>query len=113
MSHIFECEKTCNYLDKLSMNVGVQRVYGLKSLLGDHYQWSDHKKRNIILPLSVSSFIIAEIMRCWLHSDKQCWRRTKFKLVAYISNLLSSNNFYYNVLGEGMKKMLGIAGVPS
>ena len=65
MSHIFECEKTREYLDNLSMNVVVQRVYGLKSILGDHYQWSDHKMRNRILAqFSVSSFIISEIMRC-------------------------------------------------
>ena len=49
MSHIFECEKTREYLDKLSINVGIQRVYGVKSILGDHYLWSDHKKRNRIL----------------------------------------------------------------
>ena len=41
MSPPFECEKTREYLDKLSMNVGVQRAYGLKSLLEDHYLWSE------------------------------------------------------------------------
>ena len=60
-----------------------------------------------------ASFIIFEIMRCWLHDNKLSWRRTKFRLVAYISNLLGSNtNVKYNLLGEGMKEMLGIAGVP-
>ena len=44
------------------MNVGKQRVYGLKSLLEDYYQWSDHKKRNRTLAyFAVSSFFIAEI----------------------------------------------------
>ena len=52
-------------------------------------------------------------MRFRLHGDKLSWRRTKFKLVAYVSNLLGSNNVKYNVLGEGMKEMLGIAGDPS
>ena len=41
------------------------------------------------------------------------WKCAKFKLVADISNLLGSDNVKYNVLGEGMKEMLGIAGDPS
>ena len=49
-------------------------------------------------------------MRCWLQGDKLIWRRTKFKLVAYESNLLGSNNVKDNVLGLGMKGMLGFAG---
>ena len=93
MSHNFECEKTREYLNKLSINIGVQKVYGIKSLLGDHYLWSDHKKMNKILAhFAAPSFYIAEIIRCWLHVDKLSWMRTKFKLVAYISNLLGSNN---------------------
>ena len=39
--------------------------------------------------------------------------RTKFKLVAYISNLLGSNNVMYSILGEEMRKMLSIASAPS
>ena len=31
MQHIFNCEKTLDYLDKINMNVGVQRGYGLQS----------------------------------------------------------------------------------
>ena len=63
-----------------------------------------YKKRNQILAqFAAASFVIAEIIICWLHSDKLCWRRTKFKLVVYISNLLG----FDNVLGEGMKEMLG------
>ena len=92
-AHIFECEKTRAYLDALSLNTGIHRIYNLKSLLGDHYLWSDHKKRNQILAqFAAASFVIAEIMRCQLHGDKLSWRRTKFKLVAYVSNLLGSNN---------------------
>ena len=56
---------------------------GIKSLLGDHYLWSDHKKRNQILAqFAAASFVVAEII-----------------------------NVKYNGLGKGMKKMLGIAGV--
>ena len=74
------------YLDKLSINVGVQRVYGIKSLLGDHYLWSDHKKKKtrILAKFTAASFFIAEIMRCRLQGDKLSWRRTRFKLVAYV-----------------------------
>ena len=95
----------------LSLNTGIQRIHGIKSLLGDHYLWSDHKKKNQILAqFAAASFVIAEIMRCRLHGDKLSWRHTNFKLVAYISNLLGSNNVKYNLLGEGMKEMLNIAG---
>ena len=62
---------------------------------------------------AAASFVIAEIMKGRLTGDKLSWRRTKFKLVAYMSNLLGSNNVKCNVLGEGMKEMLGIAGDPS
>ena len=113
-AHIFECEKTRAYLDKLSLNTGLHRIYNIKSLLGDHYLWSDHKKRNQILAQFVAaSFLIAEILRCRLHGDKLSWRRTKFKLVACVSNLLGSNNVKSNVFGKGLKEMLGIAGDPS
>ena len=62
--------------------------------------WSDHKKRiQILAQFTAASFIIAEIMRCRLHGDKLC-----------ISNLLGCNIVKYNVLGEGMKEMLNIAG---
>ena len=53
MAHIFGCEKTRDYLEILSMNVGVQRVYCLKDLLRDHCSWSDHKKRNRICGIIV------------------------------------------------------------
>ena len=40
----FKCEKTKAYLDMLSLNTGVQRTYGIKSLLDNHYLRSDQKK---------------------------------------------------------------------
>ena len=51
-------------------------------------------------------------MKGRLTGDKLSWRRTKFKLVAYVSNLLGSNNVRFNLLGEGMKEVLGIAEPP-
>ena len=98
-------------LDALSLNTGLQRIYTLKILLGDHFFWSDHKKRSQILAqFAAASFVIAEIMKGLLTGDKLSWRRTKFKLVAYVSNLLGSTNVRFNLLGEGMKEMLNIAG---
>ena len=89
------------------MNVGVQRVNGLKFLLGDHYLWPDHNKRNRILAqFTVSSIFIAEIMRCWLHGDKLSWRRKHFKLITYISKFLGSKNVKSNLLGVELKEML-------
>ena len=80
-------------------------------MLKDHDQWSDHKKRNQILAqFAAASFVIAEIMKGQLTGDKLSWRQTKFKLVAYVSNILGSNNFRFNLLGEGTKDMLNIAG---
>ena len=97
-AHIFECEKTRAYLDALSLNTGIHRIYNLKSLLGDHYLWSDHKKRNQILAqFAAARFVIAEVMKGRLIGDKV----TKYKLVAYVSNLLGSNNVKYTVLGKG------------
>ena len=106
MSHIFECEETKEYLDKLGINVGILRVYGVKSLLGNHYLWSDHKKKSRILAdFSAVSFFIAEIIRCQLHGDKLSWSRTRFKLVSYISYLLGSDNVKYNILGKELKEL--------
>ena len=69
--------------------------------------WSVYKKRNRILAqFSAVSFFITEIMRFRLHGDKLSLRRTKFKLVAYISNLLDSNKFI--ILGEELREMLNI-----
>ena len=78
-------------------------------MLGDHCFWSDHKKRSQILAqFAAASFVIAEIMKGRLNGDKLRWRRTKFKLVAYMSNLLGSTNVRYNLLGEGIKEVLSI-----
>ena len=105
MSHIFECEETKEYLDKLGINVGILRVYGVKSLLGNHNLWSDHKKRSSLLAdFSAVSFFIAEIIRCQLHGDKLSWSRTRFKLVSYISYLHGSDK----ILGKELKEMLNI-----
>ena len=113
MSHIFECEKDQENLDTLGMNVSVQRVYGVQTLLGDHYLWSDHKKRSrVFTQFSATIFFIAEIMRCWLNDDEFSWWRTKFKLVAYISNLLGSNDIKFDILGEELKEMLNIHTLP-
>ena len=71
----------------------------------------DHKKRSQILAQFVAaSFVIAEIMKGWLTGNKLSWRRTKSKLVAYVSNLLGSTNVRFILLGEGMKEVLNIAG---
>ena len=65
------CEKTKAYLDTLSLNTGLHRIYNVKSLLGDHDQWSDHKKKNqIIAQFAAASFVIAVIMKGRLTGDK-------------------------------------------
>ena len=53
--------------------------------------WSQ-KRNQILAQFAAASFVIAEIMKGRLTGDKLSWRRTKFKLVAYVSNLLGSNN---------------------
>ena len=50
----------------------------------------------------------AAAMKGRLTGDKLSWRQTKFKLVAYMSNLLGSANVRYNLLGEGIKEVLSI-----
>ena len=37
--HIFEYEKVKNYFDDLSTHLVIQRVTGLRSLIGDHELW--------------------------------------------------------------------------
>ena len=66
------------------MNVGAQRVCGLKTLLGEQ------QRNRTLAQFTVSSFFIAEIIRCRLHGDKLSWLRTRFRLIAYIDNLLGS-----------------------
>ena len=91
--HIFECEVVKNYYNDLSTHLGVNRIYDLKTLFGDHFLWHDGKLRpKILAQFAISSFIIAEISAGRLTGDKLSWRRTKFKLVTYISHLTKSNN---------------------
>ena len=42
------------------------------------------------------------------NGDELSWWRTKFKLVAYISNLLGSNNVKFKILGKELKQRLNI-----
>ena len=54
--HIF------NWKDDLSTNLGIQRITGLRTLIGDNYLWHIGKERpNIIAQFAISSFIIAKI----------------------------------------------------
>ena len=84
-------------------------MYGIKSVLGDHYLWSDHKKGTESLPSSQQQ---AEIMRCKLHGVNLSWRSTRFKLVAYESKLLGCNNVRFNILDKELKEMLNIQTSP-
>ena len=93
---IFECEVVKSYYNDLSNHLGVFRIYDLKSLLGDHYLWHVAKERpKILAQFALSSFIIAEISAGRLTGDKLSWRRTKFKLVAYLTHLLRLDNIRY------------------
>ena len=107
LPHIFTCKKTREYLDNLYTHLRTQRVSGTSTILGDHYLWMDFKQRDTILAqFAVSSFYICEIMQGRLLGDPLSWRRTRFKLIAYLSNLLGSNNCRLMQLGERLKTML-------
>ena len=87
----------------------MNRIYDLKTLFGDHYLWHISEERPIILAqLALSSFIIAEISAGRLTGDKLSWQRTKFKIVAFLSHLLSSNNIRFTSLGEEIQKLIRI-----
>ena len=59
-SHIFKCEVVKEYLDSLSTHVGTPKVFEMKSMLVEYYQWIEHKKRTLILSqFSVSSLYIS------------------------------------------------------
>ena len=73
-------------------------------------RFCEDRRSQILAQFAAASFVIAEIMKGRLTGDKLSWRPTKFKLVAYVSYLLGSNNVRFNLLGEGMKEMLNIAG---
>ena len=76
------------------------RIYDLKSLFGDNFLWHVGKERQKMLAqLTISSFIIAEISAGRLTGDKLSWRRTKIKIVAFLSHLLNSSNFRFASLG--------------
>ena len=107
--HIFECEVVKNYYNDLSTHLGVNRIYDLKTLFGDHFLWHDRKLRTKILAqFAVSSFIIAEISAGRITGDKLSWRRTKFKLITYISHLTKSNNDKYSSLGHEIRGLISV-----
>ena len=60
-------------------------------------------KKQILAQFPAARFVIVEIMRCLLHFDKLSWKGMTFKLAAYVSNLLGSNNVRFNLLGKSMK----------
>ena len=81
-----------HYVD-LSTHLGVHRITGLRTFIGDHYFPHVGKERpKILAQFAISSFIIAEISAGRLTGDKLSWRRTKFKIVAFLSHLLNSSN---------------------
>ena len=107
--HIFECEVVKNYYNDLSTHLGVNRIYDLKTLFGDHFLWHDGKLRpKILAQFAISSFIITEISAGRLTGDKLSWRRTKFKLVTYISHLTKSNNDKYSSLGHEIRGLISV-----
>ena len=60
----------------------------------------------VFAQLAINSFIIAEICVGKLTGDKLNWRRTTFKIVAYLSHLLKSNNAILYSLGDKIKKLI-------
>ena len=62
----------------------------------------------ILAQFAISRFFIAEISAGRLTGDKLSWGRTKFKIGAFLSHLLSSSNFRYAALGEEIQKLLRI-----
>ena len=106
-THIFTCMKTREYLDNLYTELNVQRVGGTSTILGDHYLWMDFKQRDTILAkFVVSSYYISEIMQGRMLGDPISRRRTRFKLIAYLSNLIVCDNVRLRQLGENLKAML-------
>ena len=107
--HIFECDVVKNYYNDLSNHLGVNRIYDLKTLFGDHYLWHVSKDRpKILAQFAISSFFITEICAGRLTGDKLSWRRTKFKIVAFLSHLLKSSNHRFASLGEEIQKLIRI-----
>ena len=99
--------KTREFLENLHLQLNVHRVGGTSTILGDHYLWMDFKQRDTVLTqFVVSTFYITDIMQSRLTGDPLSWRRTRFKLIAYISNLLGSINVKKKQLGESLRAML-------
>ena len=72
--HIFECEEVMKYYGDLITHLGIQRITGLRTLIGDHYPWTIGKERpKILAQFAISSFIIAEICVGRLTGDKLNW----------------------------------------
>ena len=87
----------------------MNRIYDLKTQFGDHYLKHVTKERpRILAQFAISSFIIAEISAGRLTGDKLSWRRTKFKIVAFLSHLLKSSNYRFASLGEEIQKLIRI-----
>ena len=58
--HIFECEEVMKYYGDLSTHLGIQRITGLRTHIGDHYLWHIGKERpKILAQFAISSFITA------------------------------------------------------
>ena len=107
--HIFECEVVKNYYSDLSTHLGVNRIYDLKTLFCDHFLWHIAEERpRILAQFAISSFFIAEISAGRLIGDKLSWRRTKFKIVAFLSHLLSSINIRFTSLNEEIQRLTRI-----
>ena len=97
------------YYGDLSTHLGIQRITGLRTLIGDHYLWHIGKERpKILAQFAIGSFIIAEICVGRLTGDKLNWRRTKFKIVAYLSHLLKSDNIRLLLLGNQIQKLITV-----
>ena len=51
------------YYGDLSTHLGIHRITGLRTLIGDNYLWHFGKERpKIVAQFAISSFIIAEIV---------------------------------------------------
>ena len=60
----------------------------------------------MLAQFAISSIIIAEISVGRLTGDKLNWRRSKFKILAYISHLNRSDNDRYSSLGDEIRRLI-------
>ena len=79
----------------------LSRSFSLTNLLAE-------ERPRILAQFAIGNFFIAEICAGRLTGDKLSWRRTKFKIVAFLLHLLSSSNFRYAALGEEIQKLIRI-----